>query len=236
MGRRAGVIVCGLAATAFADTPPEQQAEPSPTTITPRPAPPEVSWYGTIAPAAAPAPTDTARPYRNRVGRGGVFLLAGVTHIDTATKGRVDIGVPTPLKRARRLRGLVIAEVGDRSTDVVERRDLAITPELQYDWRLFGLAGGDVVLIAGVGMQWARTWVRLPDEPFWPSSWESTTGFSGRFDAALQYRGRNGLVVSLHPLSAVLPIGTPEPPDARWMREEAEAHYGVSVLAGYQFQ
>lgn len=247
MGCRAGVIVCGLAATAFADELPEPQPAPPqpqpapqleqlPTTITPRPAPPEVSWYATVAPAAAPAPNETARPYRYRVGRGGVFLLAGVTHIGAATRGRVDIGVPTPLRRARRLRSVVITEVGDPSTEAVERRDLAITPELQYDWRLFGIASGDVVLIAGIGIQWARTWVRLPDEPFWPSSWESTTGFSGRLDAAFQYRGAQGFVVSLHPVSAILPIGNPEPPDARWMPEEPKAQYGVSLVAGYQFR
>jgi hypothetical protein len=195
-----------------------------------------VSWYGTTAPAAPPAPAEPARPYRNRIARGGVFALAGLTHINAATLGRVDIGVPTPLARARRLRGVVIAEGDDRSTDKAERRDLAITPELQYDWRLFELGGGDIVLLAGAGLQWARMWVRLPDEPYWPSSWESSTSFAFRLDAALQYRGRNGLLVSVHPLSAAIPINTPEPPDARWMPEEVSTHYGLSITAGYQFQ
>lgn len=234
----AGVVVCALAIPASADTPvaprpgatPENADAPPPVHV--RPVRPEDSWYAALAPATI---TSTP-PSRRGVARGGLVALAGLTQTIDATMGRVDIGVPTPTSQFQRLRTLIISEVGTGTDGAAEARDLVLTPELQYDWRLPFTLAGDVVLVLGAGLQWARHWVRLPDEPYWPSSWESTTSWGARLDTAIQYRRPGGLVVSLNLLSVTFPLNTPTPPDSRWMSSDPDMRYSVSILAGYQFE
>jgi len=233
-----GVVVCALAVPASADTPvtspvaPESSTEKALPPIRVRPVRPEDSWYATLTPAALATPS----PSRSGVVRGGLVALAGVTQTPDATMGRVDIGVPTPTSQFQRLRTLVITELGTGTDGAAEARDVALTPELQYDWRLpFALTDADINLLLGAGVQWRRHWVRLPDEPFWPSSWESTTAWGARLATSVQYRREGGLVLSLD-LSATVPLNTPPPPDSRWMATERDMRYAASILAGYQFQ
>lgn len=116
-------------------------------------------------------------------------------------------------------------------------RSLALAPTLQYDVRLpFELASGDLVFVLGAGIAWSRTWVRLPEEPFWPSAWEHSTAYQARFETAIHYRARSGLVVGVYPITLALPLGAPEPPDARWMTSEPTTRYSVSIVGGFQFR
>lgn len=215
----------GVAVCAFA---PSISAEPEPT-----PAPEAMSWYG----GAAPPPPIEHPHIHHRIARGGAFVLAGVTRVDSATYGRVDLGVPAPLRSAPRLRAIVVLESRyGTDSDMTLTRSLAVTPEAQYEGSLpFDLSGGELLVVGAAGIRRVTTWVKRPDEPFWPSTWESTAAYALRIGAGLEYRGRQGLVVSLQPLSAGVPIGRPTPPDSRFAATTPKTDYAVSVVAGYQF-
>jgi len=235
-----GVVVCWLASpsTTAADTSTTSTTAPEPI---PMPAPAETSWYATTPPAS-PSSFPALGEHSRRtlaVNRSGAFALGGITHVNDSNFGRIDVGVPVPTRTAPRLRALVSLEfryetegTGSQATST---GDLAVIPEVQYDWRLpFESQVGDVVVVAGAGLSRAKRWVRLPDEPFWPSTWESTTAYALRLDLAVQYRGRRGLIVSLQPLGIGVPLNRPEPPDARWMSEDPAKSYAISLAVGYQ--
>jgi hypothetical protein len=227
MGRWAAVrlVACigASASTAVADP------EPQPT-----PAPAGVSWYGTATnPATAPATPDRIR---HRVLRGGAFFLGGFSYV-AVPYARLDLGVPTPANRFPRLRTTLISELGGGTdSDQTRRRVLVLTPTLQYDWHLpFPAKRGEVLLITAAGLRRNELWVKKPEEPFWPSKWESTTAYAVKLTAGVEYRAFSGLVVSFQP-SIGLPLNDPKPPDARWMAVAAERDYGASLVAGYQLQ
>lgn len=159
--------------------------------------------------------------------------------MDDALFGRLDLGVPTPVKPLPQMRTSLATEmrydVDGSGASTLKTGNLSLTPGLQSSWQLFSLASGELDFVAGVGLMWSRLWVRRPDEPFWPSSWETSTAYAFRIEAGLQYRRHDGLVVALQP-SVVLPLNTPEPPDARWMTVEPTTRYTMSLLVGYQFQ
>lgn len=219
-----GVVGVLLLATAAA-------ADPA----APTPAPPERSWYGAAAPAPAP---EVERQVRHIIQRGGVFLLAGGTYLDGAMNGRFDLGLPAPIDRAPRLRLIVMLE-GTFETQpmMIERRTLAVTPAAQYEWHLpFEMKSGELVLIASAGLRRATLWIRRPDAPFYPSTWESDDTWALRATAGIEYRGPSGLVVSLQPLSVIAPFTEPAPPDPRWMEPKPATTIAASLVAGYQFQ
>jgi hypothetical protein len=220
-----GVVACGLAWSASARADDQE----------PTPAPPDVSWYATVVPAAAPI---GIHDLRTRVSHSGVFALGGITYVDGAMNGRIDIGLPTPFGRLRHIRTIVITEFRYGSDpDGTETRNLAITPVLQYDVRLpIDWKVGDLVIVAASGLRYAKYWVKKPDEPYWPSTWESTTAYAFRVGAGIEYRGWSGLVVSLQPVSVGFPLNTPSPPDARFMESKPPIDYAVSIVTGYQFR
>jgi hypothetical protein len=202
---------------------------------TPRPAPTEINWYANTAPAN----TNTViSPRRIRVNRGGVFALGGVARTDGEWFARLDLGMPTPTRKFQHLRALVVIEArydtDGSGMQKTSTSDLAVTPQLQTDRRVLGGRRGGWFLGLGLGLERTEHWIRLPDEPFWPSRWESSTLYAVRAELALQFRGRNGLVISLQPISAALPLNTPDPPDARFMPETPTTRYGLSLTAGYQ--
>ncbi len=198
----------------------------------PTPAPAASSWYGTLAPGTA----ITASHARRTIVRGGVFALLGATYVDGAPYARLDLGVPTPLDRAPRLRTILVSEFRyGTEAEMTTARRLSLTPELQYEWRLpVSLGHGDLLIVAAAGLRAATLWVKRPDEPFWPSKWESTTAYALRVGAGLDYRD-GGLVVSLQPATAVLPIGSASPPDPRYPAPSSHTEYATSLVAGYQF-
>jgi hypothetical protein len=220
-----GVVACSIARTSLAS------ADPAPE---PTPAPPATSWYS----AAAPAPASADRHVRHTVQRGGVFVLAGLTRLDATAYGRVDLGFPAPLRSAPRMRAILVSELSyGTDADMTLNRNLALTPELQYEWRLpFGTERGEVFLTGAAGLRRATLWVKRPDEPFWPSTWESTTAYALRVSGGIEYRGQSGLVIAFQPLSAGIPLNTPKPPDARYPMTKPETNYAMSIVAGYQFQ
>jgi hypothetical protein len=202
---------------------------------TPTPAPPERSWYGTVAPAAAP---ELDHPVRHIIQRGGVFLLGGATYLDGAMNGRLDLGVPTPSWAAPRLRLVLVIEGTYESRPMmVESRTLEVTPTAQYEWHLpFELKSGELLVIASVGLRRSTLWLERPDEAFYPSTWESADTWAFRGTAGIEYRGTRGLIVSLQPFSVVSPFTEPDPPDPRWMENAPTTNIAASLVAGYQFQ
>lgn len=236
-----GIVACGLAypSTTDADVPTQSTtpSEPSPAEPIATPAPAESSWYGTTRPERVVLAPSRMQHVAKRA---GVFALGGLTRVNDESFGRIDIGAPVRTTSAPRLRAVLVSEfrygtLGPADA-AISTRNLMVTPELQYDWRLPSPTNlGDVVVIVGAGLRWSRLWVRRPDEPFWPSTWESMTGYAMRFEVAAQYRAHGGLLVSVLPLSVGLPLNKPEPPDARWMITEPQNDYAVSLTAGYQF-
>jgi hypothetical protein len=150
---------------------------------------------------------------------------------------RIDLGVPTPLRRLPRLRTTLVSELSaGTDDDDTARRVLVLTPTVQYDVHLpFQIERAEVLLILAAGLRRNQTWVKKPEEPFWPSTWESMTAYALRLTAGIEYRSFGGLVFSFQP-SVGLPIGTPDPPDARWMIETPERDFGIAMVAGYQFR
>lgn len=232
MGCRAvGVVACAIswaASAARADAPP------------PSPAPPELSWYGAEAPAAVP---EQPPRVRHIVQRAGLFMLGGGTYLEGAMSARIDAGVPTPINAAPRLRLVIISEgsygtqAAGAQPDATLRRTLAVTPALQYEWHLpFEMKRGELLVIAAAGIRRTTVWLKMPDEPFYPSTWESESTYALRLTAGVEYRGKNGLIVSAQPLSASVPLGTPTPPDPRWMDPAPTSNIAVSLVAGYQFR
>jgi hypothetical protein len=228
MGR---VVVCAIVC-AFARTSISAADDDTPT---PKPAPADANWYSTTRPATEV----TEQGRKIEVRRSGFFALAGVSHMSDRVFGRIELGAPAPIRRAPRLRAVVAID-SRYSTDgsgarVTKESDLAITPGVQYDWRLpIDTRYGDLVLVAGVGLMRAQHWVRLPEEPFWPSTWESTVAYALELDAAVQLRREGGLLVSLRPIGIGFPLNDPEPPDARWMAVPTERSFAVSLSVGYQ--
>lgn len=196
----------------------------------PMPAPANVSWYGTSLPAAPPAVR-----IRRPVVRDGVYVLAGATHAGE-TFGRIDVGIPTPTRHFGRLRTMLVFEMAGSAEQNIAMRTLAVAPALQYGWRLpITMQGGELVVVALAGLQRSQQWMKRPDEPFWPSRWESMATYALRLSPGLEYRGRRGLLVSVQAI-AIAPIGDPEPPDPRWMVTPRETGYGASIVAGYAFK
>jgi hypothetical protein len=225
MGRRAlELVACMLvrASVAVADSDPQ-----------PTPAQPEVSWYGSAKPVAEP----TSARVRHTVLRGGAFVLGGLTYVDATVYGRIDLGVPAPLRRLPQLRAALVSETSaGTDSDQTLRRTLVLTPTAQYEWHLpFQPKRGEILLIIAAGLRRSQLWVKKPEEPFWPSQWESTTAYAVRLTPGLEYRAFSGLIVSFQP-SVGFPLNTPDPPDARWMTTTPERDLGVSLVAGYQFQ
>lgn len=217
-GALALMVVCGTA-HAYADDDPV-------------PAPAESSWYGG---AQLPAASPDVR-IRHPVMRDGVFVLGGTTRVNGETFGRLDLGLPTPTKRIRVLRTLLVTELGSTTEQSIERRTLSIAPTLQVEWRLqISLASGELLIVTAAGIQRSQVWEKRPDEPFWPANWESITAYSVRFIAGVEYRSRKGLVVSAQPL-VQFPFGEPESPDPRWIVMDRQTAYGAAVVAGYQLK
>ena len=199
----------------------------------PTPAPADASWYASALPPTASPDVRIRHP----VLRDGVFVLGGTTRTDGHTFGRLDLGLPTPTRRLRGLRTLIVMELQSSTESSIDQRTLAVSPTLQYEWRLpLTLASGELVITAAAGIERAQVWQRRPDEPFWPAKWESITEYALRFTAGIEYRSRKGLVVSAQPVIAQLPTGEPESPDPRWIVMERETTYGAAIVAGYQFK
>jgi hypothetical protein len=214
-------------------------ADPDDAPPTPTPAPPAINWYATMRPTSG-ADASAGHTWRTiQVNRSGLFALGGVAHADAQFFGRVDLGAPMPTRTFPRLRVLVsiashYATEGS-GADKTSTSDLRIAPKLQYDWRLpVDLRRGDLVLVAGAGLERAQHWVKLPDQPYWPSKWESSAFYAYTFEVALQFRARNGVLISFAPLGVVVPFTRPDPPDARFMQETPNRAYEVSLAAGYQ--
>jgi hypothetical protein len=224
MGRGAVLVASVVAPASLAMADPDPQPTAAPT---------EVSWYGT---ATAAMPALPPPRIRRVVTRGGVFLLGGLSVVDAAY-ARVDLGVPTPTKRFPRLRTALVTELrGATDADDTARRVLVLAPIVQYDWQLpFGIKRGELLLITAVGLRRHGQWVKKPDEPFWPSRWESTTAYALKLTAGLEYRAHSGFIASLQP-SLGLPLNTPDPPDARWMTVTPERDVGLSLVVGYQLR
>lgn len=200
----------------------------------PTPAPPERSWYAT----AQPSVTDETPHVRHVVQRGGLFVLGGGTWISSTMNARLDIGVPAPLRSAPRLRVVLTTEGGyGTDADTTRRRSLSLTPTLQYEWHVpFELAKGELLFIAAAGLRRTTLWLEQPDAPFYPSAWESQTTYAGRLAAGIEYRRRNGLIVSAQPLGVTLPFGDPQPPTPRWMEPKQVDAFAASALVGFQFR
>jgi hypothetical protein len=200
----------------------------------PKPAPPETNWYANTRPAdSAVAPQGQWRPVR--INRTGVFALAGLARVGGRLFGRLDLGIPIPSRTLPRLRIALTIESRYGTEGSASTSELGVAPELRYDWRLpFKLKSGDVVLVAGVGLERMQHFMKFPDEPFWPAKWESYAVYSYRFGGALQYRSSTGLLVSLQPVTVVVPYSKPESPDPRWMVMTPTTGYEVSLTAGYQ--
>jgi hypothetical protein len=157
--------------------------------------------------------------------------------VEATVYGRIDLGVPAPLSGLPQLRATLVSEISaGTDSDQTLRRTLALTPTAQYEWHLpFQPKRGEILLIIGAGLRRSQLWVKKPEEPFWPSQWESTTAYAFRLTPGLEYRAFSGLIVSFQP-SVGIPLNTPDPPDARWMTTTPERDLGVSLVAGYQFQ
>jgi hypothetical protein len=232
MGRVLGAAVAWVLGqtTICAADEPTVEAAPQPIV-----APPEVNWYATTPPAAAAV----SRPRRIRVNRSGAFVLGGLAYGHEHAFGRLDIGAPIPTHRLPRLR--IVAAVESRygshpngAVDV-EDSDVDVAVMLQNDWRLpFDLRSGEIVFVVGAGLERAEHWERFPDEPYWPSRWDSMTAYSFDVVLAAQFRARSGFVVSVQPAQIELPLGDPHAPDSRWMVAERERSIGVALLVGYQ--
>jgi hypothetical protein len=187
-------------------------------------------WYGPVLPSAPEVRV------RHPVVRGGVFMLGGMTHVDGMTYGRLDIGVPTGTRRFRQLRALLVSELHGSTEQDIAMRTLAIAPTMQLHWRLpISLESGEVFATALAGLQRSQTWMKRPDEPFWPSRWESASTWSFRVAAGVEYRSHRGLIASAQPL-IVVPITDADPTDPRWMTSARHTSFGMSIVAGYQFK
>jgi hypothetical protein len=184
-------------------------AEPEPPAT---PAPRDSSWYATTQPVSAPT---TPGRIRHTVLRGGTYVLGGVSYVDAIGYGRFDVGVPTPLRRLPRLRSMLVTELSiGTDADSTARRYVVLTPTVQTDWHLpFDTKRSEVVVILAAGLRRNQLWVKKPEEPFWPSTWETTTAYAFKLTAGVEYRAFSGLVLSAQP-SVGFPINTPEPPDA----------------------
>jgi len=174
------------------------------------------------------------------VDRDGLVLLGGVVTDGDNGALRVDVIKPMPLDSAPDFRVGISAEYDHSSVEIpdlaISGYAFALSLKALYDWRLpIATNAGDFVVSIEGGPFLAQVWLKI-DQPYMPGEYERMTGVGLSMAAAIQYRGHNGLVVSLQPLGLNVPIANTEPGNTGAVTFTSDTEWEGALLCGYQFR
>ncbi len=186
-----------------------QVAEPSASAT---PAPSYAAATRAVGETQAPAALAALHRGPERTGPWAGAGLGMIASTATVPFLRVELGFPLGLSEAPGLRVVVPVLVSYLSISVsalgltTETRTMTVLPlpAVQYEFLLRVRAPGRLAIVAelGLGPSFGWVWMKMPDQPYTPAHWQSSSAvsFVGHVAGWIQYRFASGLILAAQPI------------------------------------